>query len=68
MAVNETNQMGASMVSRISFPVFFLIAAAGMLQAAPPDGSGYSWKLIFKDEFEGTSLDRTKWILSLIHI
>ncbi|HOM61753.1 MAG TPA: family 16 glycosylhydrolase [Anaerohalosphaeraceae bacterium] len=44
------------------FPVFFLIAAGVVLQAAPPDGSGYSWKLIFDDEFEGTSLDRTKWI------
>ncbi|HPY77398.1 MAG TPA: glycoside hydrolase family 16 protein, partial [Anaerohalosphaeraceae bacterium] len=30
--------------------------------AAPPDGPGYSWKLIFHDEFDGDSLDRSKWI------
>lgn len=30
--------------------------------AAPPEGSGYSWKLVFGDEFEGVSIDRSKWI------
>jgi beta-glucanase (GH16 family) len=30
--------------------------------AAPPDGAGYSWKLIFQDEYDGTSLDTSKWI------
>ena len=33
--------------------------------AAPPEGSGYSWKLIFGDDFNGTSLDRNKWISQL---
>lgn len=33
--------------------------------AAPPDGSGYSWKLVFGDDFEGSSLNRNKWISQL---
>jgi beta-glucanase (GH16 family) len=36
--------------------------SAGWLNAAPPNGSGYSWKLVFEDNFDGTSLDRSKWI------
>ncbi|HOK65173.1 MAG TPA: family 16 glycosylhydrolase [Anaerohalosphaeraceae bacterium] len=32
------------------------------VQADPPPGPGYSWKLIFNDEFNGTSLDTSKWL------
>ncbi len=35
---------------------------AALSTAAPPPGSGYSWKLIFHDEFNGSSLDTSKWI------
>ena len=30
--------------------------------AAPPDGAGYSWKIIFEDNFDGTSLNADKWM------
>jgi beta-glucanase (GH16 family) len=32
------------------------------LFAAPPAGSGYGWKIIFEDNFDGTSLDTNKWM------
>jgi beta-glucanase (GH16 family) len=35
------------------------------LLASPPPGSGYSWKIIFEDNFDGTSLNTSKWISQL---
>jgi beta-glucanase (GH16 family) len=45
--------------------VLFLLLGSPDLRAEPPTGPGYSWKLIFEDDFTGTSLDTSKWISQL---
>ena len=39
-----------------------VISFLSFIYASPPEGPGYSWKLIFEDNFNGTSLDTGKWI------
>lgn len=38
-----------------------ILCMSGLVSAAPPEGSGYGWKLVFEDNFDGTSLDTIKW-------
>ena len=45
------------MATCLLLPFFFQYS----LFAAPPEGSGYSWKLIIGDDFDGSSLDTSKW-------
>ena len=44
-------------ISSLTAAAFAAMAKLAPLMAAPPDG----WKLVFSDEFEGGSLDATKW-------
>ena len=44
-------------ISSLSAAAFAVMANLALLTAAPPDG----WKLVFSDEFDGVSLDTTKW-------
>lgn len=44
-------------ISPLKIAAFAVMANLAPLTAAPPDG----WKLVFSDEFDGTSLDLTKW-------
>jgi beta-glucanase (GH16 family) len=37
------------------------LLAGGRAPAAPPDYEGRRWTLVFLDEFDGTSLDRSRW-------
>ena len=53
-------------MDRVILRLFVILCLVSVsLTAAPPDGSGYSWKLVFGDDFDGTSLDRNKWISQL---
>lgn len=42
----------------------FIIGATS-LWASPPPTSGYSWKIVFEDNFDGASLNTSKWISQL---
>ncbi|MEO7317863.1 MAG: glycoside hydrolase family 16 protein [Chthoniobacteraceae bacterium] len=44
-------------ISSLTAAAFAAMASLAPLTAAPRDG----WKLVFSDEFEGNSLDATKW-------
>ena len=44
-------------ISSLNIVAFAVMANLAPLTAAPPDG----WKLVFNDEFEGNSLDTSKW-------
>ena len=44
-------------ISSLTNAAFAVMANLAPLTAAPPDG----WPLVFSDEFEGASLDPTKW-------
>ncbi len=44
-------------ISSLHIAAFTMMANLAPLTAAPPDG----WKLVFNDEFDGNSLDETKW-------
>ncbi len=47
-------------------PIVILAATAGAAPVSPPDAlppapKGQEWKLVWHDEFDGTTLDATKW-------
>ena len=45
-----------SVSKRALFAAWFVVASASLICAAPP-----SWKFVWSDEFEGSSLDTSKW-------
>jgi len=51
-------------LSHISYFIFliscFLLLTSSAVQAAPPSNAT-DWELTFSDDFNGTSLDRSKW-------
>ena len=54
------------MVKLRLFTVLLIVCVLSVpLISSPPVGSGYSWKLVFGDDFNGSNLDRGKWISQL---
>lgn len=45
--------------------LFIIAVGSASLWAAPPDGPGYSWKIVFEDDFNGSTLNTSKWISQL---
>src|SRR5262245_16409665 len=45
---------------RFHAPLFGLLCVIGMFLQASPRAHGY-WRLVWSDEFNGTSLESTKW-------
>ncbi len=41
--------------------VALLAGACGQVSAEPPDTTEEGWELVFRDDFDGTSLDTSKW-------
>jgi beta-glucanase (GH16 family) len=53
------------LIMKIFFLCLIVISCAVPVLASPPAGSGYSWKIIFEDNFDGTSLNTSKWLSQL---
>lgn len=48
-------------MKKLKISLLFMVCTIPLL-ADPPPGPGYSWKTIFEDNFDGASLNTSKWI------
>ncbi|MCF0215626.1 MAG: hypothetical protein HUK21_04045, partial [Fibrobacteraceae bacterium] len=51
---------GAGVIMKNPVPFYFLPILTSLAFTAPPANFS-GWEMVFEDEFEGTSLDKSKW-------